>query len=138
VVVLDGTNFDVIVKGGQRFHEATRVRLEGATAGGSLLKIGWIGLGLRVEVSVDGRRIVTSPVQWITMEGVPPLDLRREVRQPRRIVHIALAPRNRADVRGIGQQKLDRRLEHVLHRLPVHARGLEHHDATPVFGQPVG
>jgi hypothetical protein len=38
VVVLDGADLDVIVKGGRRFHDATLVRLEGATAGGSLLK----------------------------------------------------------------------------------------------------
>jgi len=72
VVVLDGLDLDVIVKGGQRFPDATRVRLEGATAGGSLLKIGWIGVGLRVEMSVDGRRIITSPVRWVTIEGVSP------------------------------------------------------------------
>lgn len=70
VVVLDGTDLDVIVTGGQLFQDATQVRLEGATAGGSLLKIGRIGVGLRVEMSVAGRRIVTSPVRSITIEGV--------------------------------------------------------------------
>jgi len=70
VVVLDGTDLDVIVMGGQLFQDATRVRLGGATAGGSLLKIGWIGVGLRVELSVGGRRIITSPVRSITTEGV--------------------------------------------------------------------
>jgi hypothetical protein len=70
VVVLDGTDREVIVTGGQLFQDATRVRLDGATAGGSLLKIGWIGVGLRVEMSLAGRRIVTSPVRSITIEGV--------------------------------------------------------------------
>jgi hypothetical protein len=73
VAVLDGTDLDVIVTGGQLFQDATRVRLEGATTRGSLLKIGWIGVGLRVEMSLAGRRIVTSPVRSITIEGVPPL-----------------------------------------------------------------
>jgi hypothetical protein len=30
--------------------------------GGSFLKVGWIGVGLRMEILADGRRIVTSPV----------------------------------------------------------------------------
>jgi hypothetical protein len=58
------SSLDVIVTGGQLFQATTR---------GSLLKIGWIGVGLRVEMSLAGRRIVTSPVRSITIEGVPPL-----------------------------------------------------------------
>jgi hypothetical protein len=30
--------------------------------GGSFLKVGWIGVGLRMEILAEGRRIVTSPV----------------------------------------------------------------------------
>lgn len=78
VVVLEGTDLDVIVTGGQLFHDATLVRLEGAATRGSLLKIGWIGVGLRVEMSVAGRRIVTSPVRSITIEGVPPALIQAE------------------------------------------------------------
>jgi len=73
VVVLDSADLDVTVTGGQLFRDATRVRLNGATIHGSLLKIGWIGVGLRVEMSVDGRRIVTSPVRSITIEESPAL-----------------------------------------------------------------
>jgi hypothetical protein len=52
----------VFVQGGQFFPEPTAARLEGSSLGGSLLKIGWIGVGLCLELCAAGRRIVTSPV----------------------------------------------------------------------------
>ena len=72
VVVLDPVQQRVLVTGGRLFPERTEVRLEGATAGGSVLKIGWIGTGLRVEMSVGRQRITTSRVQSVTIENVPP------------------------------------------------------------------
>jgi len=73
VVVLDGTELSVLFKGGAVFQEATEVHLGGASAGGSLLKTGWIGVGLRMEMWVGARRIITSPVRSITIESVPPV-----------------------------------------------------------------
>jgi hypothetical protein len=66
IVVLDGAEQRVIVSGG-RFEDGTEVRADGATAGGSVLKMGWIGLGLRLELSHGHRRILTSPVRSITV-----------------------------------------------------------------------
>lgn len=77
VVVVDPVQQRALVTGGRLFPERTEVRVEGATAGGSVLKIGWIGTGLRVEMSVDRQRITTSRVQSITIEGVPPLRFSR-------------------------------------------------------------
>jgi hypothetical protein len=53
---------EVLVKGGQFFPTLTEARFSGASVGGSFLKVGWIGVGLRMEILVEGRRIVTSPV----------------------------------------------------------------------------
>ena len=72
VVVLDPAQQRVLVTGGRLFPERTEVRLEGATAGGSVLKIGWIGTGLRLEMSMGRQRITTSQVQSVTVENVPP------------------------------------------------------------------
>jgi hypothetical protein len=72
VVVLDPVQQRVLVTGGRLFPERTEVRLEGATAGGSVLKIGWIGTGLRLEMSIGLERITTSHVQKVTIENVPP------------------------------------------------------------------
>lgn len=59
----------VLVQGGQFFPDATEAHLDGSSAGGSFLKIGWIGVGLRMEISAGGQRIVTSPVRTIATEG---------------------------------------------------------------------
>lgn len=72
VVVLDGARQCALVTGGSVFPERTVVRIEGATAGGSALKIGWIGVGLRLELSMGRRRITTSRVCSITIDNVPP------------------------------------------------------------------
>jgi hypothetical protein len=66
VVVAEGS--DVLVQGGSHFPEPTAAYLEGASAGGSLLKTGWIGVGLVMEIRVRGKRIVTSPVVAIATE----------------------------------------------------------------------
>lgn len=72
VVVLDPVRQRVLVTGGQQFPERTEVRFEGATAGGSVMKVGWIGVGLRLELSMGLQRITTSPVRSVTIESVPP------------------------------------------------------------------
>jgi hypothetical protein len=55
----------VLVEGGHFFPCLTEARFSGASVGGSFLKVGWIGIGLRMEILADGRRIVTSPVRDI-------------------------------------------------------------------------
>ena len=57
-----------IVRGGAFFPEPTPARIDGCGFGGTLLKVGWIGVGLRMEIFSNGRRIVTSPVRDVTLE----------------------------------------------------------------------
>jgi hypothetical protein len=59
----------VFVEGGRFFPEATGARLEGSSFGGGFLKLGWIVVGLCMEILADGRRIVTSPVRSIAREA---------------------------------------------------------------------
>src|SRR5262245_47899093 len=66
VVVSDGSN--VLLQGGDLFTEPTPAHVEGASAGGSSLLTGWIGVGLLIELRVRGKRIVTSPVVAIDTE----------------------------------------------------------------------
>jgi hypothetical protein len=63
IVVSSGD--EVLVKGGHFFPSLTEARFSGASVGGSFLKVGWIGVGLRMEILAEGRRIVTSPVHDI-------------------------------------------------------------------------
>jgi hypothetical protein len=57
-----------IVQGGQFFPDATPGRIDGSGFGGSFLKVGWIGIGLRMEIFANGQRIITSPVRDISLE----------------------------------------------------------------------
>lgn len=59
---------EVYVHGGAFFPEPTRAGIDGASIGGSSLKVGWIGVGLRMEIRTGSLRIVTSPVCAITAE----------------------------------------------------------------------
>jgi len=72
LIVLDGDHQDVLVQGGALFPEATAAYLQGASAGGSLVRTGWIEVGLRMELLAGPRRIVTSPVRSVTIENLPP------------------------------------------------------------------
>lgn len=58
----------ILVQGGRFFPEITDARLEGSSLGGSVLKVAWIGIGLCMEISAAGQRIVTSPVRAISTE----------------------------------------------------------------------
>jgi hypothetical protein len=68
MIVLQGTT--VLLQGGA-FPDATTGQLQGSGFGGHLLKLGWIGVGLRMEISVDGKRIITSTVRAITIGADP-------------------------------------------------------------------
>jgi hypothetical protein len=73
--MLDGGDSSAVVQGGPYFRQETHVRISGSTLRTSLLKIGWIGLGLCVELCAGGQRVVTSRVQGISIEPNPLLTL---------------------------------------------------------------
>jgi hypothetical protein len=68
VIVMCGDTGDVLIRGGGLLPQFQRARLTGGTAGGSVLKMLGIYVGLRMELHVDGRRIVTSSVQAISRQ----------------------------------------------------------------------
>jgi hypothetical protein len=70
LVLLDPRSGRAVVCGGTVFPEPCEVRIEGATAGGSALKMGWIGVGLRLELSIGRRQVSTSRVRSITVDAV--------------------------------------------------------------------
>ncbi|MNC85084.1 hypothetical protein D3C83_06610 [compost metagenome] len=57
---------EIVIQGGAFFPDPTLARFEGASLGSSLLRLGWIGLGLRMEIRANGQRIVTTPVRTIS------------------------------------------------------------------------
>ena len=59
---------DILIQGGTFFPDPTHAHVEGASLGGNLLKVGWIGVGLRMEILSQGRRIVTTAVRSIVRD----------------------------------------------------------------------
>ena len=59
---------EVYVQGGAFFPDPTLAQLDGASIGGSCLRVGWISAGFLVEIGAAGRHIITSPVLGITTE----------------------------------------------------------------------
>jgi len=64
LVVLDADG-NALVSGGWRFPDPIEVRIEGSTAGGRALRLGWIGVGLRLEMRMGTRTITTSTIRSI-------------------------------------------------------------------------
>lgn len=51
------------ISGNQRFcPEPTKASIHGSTWGGSMLKIEFVGIGMRLEFSVEGHRAITTSV----------------------------------------------------------------------------
>ena len=71
LVALDGGNKRALVTGGRLFQESTEVRVEGSTSGGTAIKPGFIGIGLRLEMSNGSNRITTSVVQSMSLDPPP-------------------------------------------------------------------
>lgn len=68
IIPLDASSSRILIHGGRFFPEPTEVRFTGSGFGGSFLKLGWVGLGLRMEVLWDGQRIITSGVREIQVQ----------------------------------------------------------------------
>lgn len=73
LVMLGGNGSNARIQGGPYFSEETEARIEGSALVGSLLKSGWIGIGLFMELTAGCRRIVTSRVHAIVVELDPVL-----------------------------------------------------------------
>ena len=66
IVMTGGTS--AIVQGGKFFADPTPARIDGSGFGGSVLKVAWIGVGLKMEIFANDQRIVTSPVRDIAID----------------------------------------------------------------------
>ena len=70
IFLLDPKSGRAIVRGGECFTEPVEATVSGSTFGGCMLKAGWLGVGLRMEIYVNGQRTVTSPVQSLRVDRV--------------------------------------------------------------------
>src|SRR5262245_51409593 len=67
VVVIGGS--EVLVQGGPFFSDPTHAHLDGASAGGSAVKAGWIAVGFSMALRISGQVILTSPVVAVATQG---------------------------------------------------------------------
>jgi hypothetical protein len=70
IFLLDPKSGRALVRGGEYFAEPVEGAVCGSTFGGCMLKMGWLGVGLRMEIYVNGQLTVTSPVQSLRVEHV--------------------------------------------------------------------
>ena len=68
ITVLQPYRREVLVEGGPFFAVRTRACLNGSSFGGSCLKLGWVGVGLRMELQAEDQWIITSHVRSIAVE----------------------------------------------------------------------
>jgi hypothetical protein len=68
IFMLDPKSGRALVRGGEYFAEPMEATVSGSTFGGCMLKVGWLGVGLQMEIFANGQRTVTSPVQSLSVE----------------------------------------------------------------------
>jgi hypothetical protein len=68
IFVLDPESGRALVQGGRFFPQPMEAIVRGSTFGGCMLKMGWLGVGLHMEISAYGQSVITSPVQALTVE----------------------------------------------------------------------
>ena len=67
VFFLDPAQGRALIEGGSYFVEPTEAVLIGAASSGNELKPGFIGVGLRLDMWVDGKFLSTSPVESVSV-----------------------------------------------------------------------
>jgi len=70
IFLLEPKSGRALVRGGKRFAEPVEATVSGSTFGGCMLKIGWLGVGLRMEIYENGHRTVTTPIQSLRVERI--------------------------------------------------------------------
>ncbi|HKX29580.1 MAG TPA: hypothetical protein VJ302_17960, partial [Blastocatellia bacterium] len=63
IFMLDPESGRALVQGGSHFAEPLEAIVNGSTFGGCILKMGWLGIGLCMELYVNSRRLVTTPIR---------------------------------------------------------------------------
>jgi hypothetical protein len=70
IFLLDPKSGRALVRGGEYFAEPVEATMSGSTFGGCMLKAGWLGVGLQMEICANGQRTVTSPIRSLRVDRV--------------------------------------------------------------------
>jgi hypothetical protein len=69
IVVVSGSDGEVLVRGGRFFQARGAARLNGSSMGGAFLKRRGLYVGMCMEFCADGQTIVTSPIRAIAIHA---------------------------------------------------------------------
>lgn len=58
-----------IAKGGEYIPKPRKIKINGSTWGGSMIKTGWIGIEMYMELMLSQKMITTSCIKSITVYG---------------------------------------------------------------------
>jgi hypothetical protein len=70
IFLLDPETGRALIQGGKYLAEPAEGMVCGSTFGGCMLKLRWLGVGLRMELNVNGQRLVTSAIQSLRVVSV--------------------------------------------------------------------
>src|SRR5262245_55868559 len=70
IFLLEPKSGRALVRGGKRFAEPVEATVSGSTFGGCMIKIGWLGVGLRMEIYENGHRKITTPIQSLRVRRI--------------------------------------------------------------------
>jgi hypothetical protein len=68
IFLLDPETGRALLQGGRQITGQVEAKVFGSSFGGSVLRTGWIGVGLRMEALANDKYIRTSPVQSLCVE----------------------------------------------------------------------
>lgn len=71
IVVRDPESGEILVRGGSRIPAFKPGHLSGCSIGGAVLKRGGIYPGFRLEIEIEGKRLLTSPVVSVDLDPAP-------------------------------------------------------------------
>jgi hypothetical protein len=68
MTLLNPSEAEVLIQGGEIFSQPFKAKLSGATFGGSFLKTHWIGVGMQMEIFCHDGTFITTPVRRVKIK----------------------------------------------------------------------
>lgn len=71
IIKVNGDQYSITIQGDKRFHQPINANFSGSTFGGSIIKLGWIGCGMNMEIYVPAykKTYVTTSVKAARVVG---------------------------------------------------------------------
>jgi hypothetical protein len=68
MTLLNPSDGEVLIQGGEIFTQPFKAKIAGATFGGSFLKTRWIGVGMQMEICCNDGTLITTPVRTVKIK----------------------------------------------------------------------